>query len=75
MSVYQIYKSKININERERISWTRFRVSAHFLAIEEVRWNRRNKGHLSVEERQCSCGQIQTEHQVVEDCQVSACDT
>ena len=46
LSVHQIYMSKIKVNERERISWTRFRVSAHSLAIEEGRWNRRGRGRL-----------------------------
>lgn len=67
-SVHPIYMSKIKVNERERISWTRFRVSAHSLAIEEGRWNRRGRGRLPVEERLCSCGHIQTEQHVVEDC-------
>ena len=68
LAVHQIYKAKLKINESERISWTRLRVSAHSLAIEEGRWNRRGRGRLPVEERLCSCGQIQTERHVVEDC-------
>lgn len=32
--------------------------------IEEGRWNRQGRGHLSVEERLCPCGQIQIELQL-----------
>ncbi len=68
LSVHEIYHTKTKVNERQRISWTRFRVSAHSLAIEERRWNRRGRGRLPMEERLCSCGHIQSEQHVVEDC-------
>lgn len=50
-----------------RISFTRFRVSEHNLAIESGRWNRRGRGRLPMEERPCTCGGIQTER-VVQHC-------
>ena len=56
---------------RFRVSFTRFRVSGHSLAIETGRWNRRGRGRLPVEERLCVCGQVQTEKHVVETCPVS----
>ena len=68
--VHPIYNSKVKVNELERISWTRMRVSAHSLAIERGRWNRRGRGRLPVEERICSCGTgtVQTEKHVIEVC-------
>ena len=66
--VHEIYVKKHTINDLQRISFTRFRVSAHSLAIETGRWNRRGRGHLPVEERLCECGRIQTERHVIEEC-------
>lgn len=60
------------INEFHRISFTRFRVSGHSLAIETGRWNRKGKGRLPVEERLCECGLIQTERHVIEVCHLTA---
>lgn len=68
LDVHDIYKHKHTINEFQRISFTRFRVSGHSLAIETGRWNRRGRGRLPVEERLCACEQIQTEKHVVQDC-------
>ena len=51
-----------------RISYTQFRISAHRLAIETGRWNRRGRGRLPIEERLCPCGAVQTELHVFEDC-------
>ena len=68
MQVHNIYNMKYNINELERISWTKLRLSAHSLAIETGRWNRGGRGHLPVEQRLCQCGQVQTEHHMMEDC-------
>ena len=47
------------------------RVSAHSLAVEQGRWNRRGRGRLPIEERLCPCGQIQTERHVFEYCHIS----
>ena len=44
------------------------RVSSHSLAIEVGRWNRRGRGRLPIEERLCTCGEIQTEQHVIETC-------
>ena len=66
--VHDIYRVKHVINEFHRISFTRFRVSGHSLAVETGRWNRRGRGRLPVEERLCVCGGVQTERHVVEDC-------
>ena len=66
--VHPIYEEKTGVNELERRSWSRLRLSAHSLAIEEGRWNRRGRGRLPIEERLCSCGEIQTEAHVFEQC-------
>ena len=67
-SVHEIYKSRHAINETHRMSFTRFRVSGHSLAVETGRWNRRGRGRLPVEERLCVCGLVQTERHVIETC-------
>ena len=54
------------VHEIHRIAWTRLHLSAHTLAIEEGRWNRR--GRLPVEERLCPCGAVQDEVHVVQHC-------
>ena len=36
--------------------------------MEEGRWNRRGRGRLPMDERLCTCGQIQTEKHVIEEC-------
>ena len=70
--VHDIYKRKHVINEFHRISFTRFRLCGHSLAIETGRWNRRGRGRLPVEERLCECGLIQTERHVIEVCPLTA---
>ena len=67
-SVHNICTTKIRVNELERVSWTRLRVSGHSLAVEEGWWNRRGRGSLPMEERLCSCDQVQTERHVIEHC-------
>lgn len=71
LQVHDIYTSNINVNEIERVSWTRLRLSAHSLAVERGRWNRRGRGRLPLEERLCPCGLVQTEIHVVESCPLS----
>ena len=66
--VHSLYRDRHTVNDRLRISFTRFRVSGHNLAIESGRWNRRGRGRLPVEERLCTCGAVQTERHVVEEC-------
>ena len=68
LTVNNIYMSKHNINERDRISFTRFRISGHSLAVEVGRWSRRGRGRLPLEERLCPCGEVQTEVHVAQHC-------
>ena len=68
IEVHRIYKEKHSINDLYRMSFTRFRLSGHNLAIETGRWNRRGRGRLPIEERLCECGEVQTEKPVVEYC-------
>ena len=71
LDVHNIYCKPTKVNEIERISWTRLRLSSHSLAIETGRWNRRGRGRLPVEERLCQCGYVQTEDHVIEVCPLS----
>ena len=72
LQVHELYLRKsIGVKELERISWTKLRVSAHSLAVVRGRWNRRGRGSLPWEDRLCSCGQVQTETHVIENCPVS----
>ena len=67
--VHGIYSGKNStVNELERMSWSKLRLSAHSLAIETGRWNRRGRGRLPIEERLCQCGCVQTERHVFENC-------
>ena len=63
-----IYSTDHLILEERRRAFTRFRVSSHSLTTETGRWNRRGRGRLSVEERLCPCGEVQTEEHVVTHC-------
>ena len=65
MSVHKIYSSINDVNDLERISWSKLRLSAHSLAVETGRWNRRGRGRLPMEERLCQSGRVQTEHNVI----------
>ena len=68
-AVASVYRNKNElVQESHRIAFTRFRLSAHSLAIETGRWNRRGRGRLPIEERLCTCGEIQSEKHVVEEC-------
>ena len=71
LDVHTVYIDNMKVNEIERMSWTRLRLSAHSLAIERGRWNRRGRGRLPIEERLCPCGQIQTEAHIIENCLMS----
>ena len=71
LSVHDIYSTKCIVNENERISWSKLRLSAHSLVIETGRWNRRGRGRLPIEERLCQCGRVQTERHVFELCNIS----
>ena len=61
LSVHSVYRANTHVYEPHRVAFTRFKVSAHSLAVEVGRWNRRGRGRLPLEERLCTCGQIQTE--------------
>ena len=69
--VNDVYSKKHSIAEAHRIAFTRFRTSSHSLVVETGRWNRRGRGRLPMEERLCSCGEIQTEIHVVSHCPLS----
>ena len=71
MKVHDIYSTKVSLNELERMSWSKLRLSAHSLAIETGRWNRRGRGRLPMDQRLCQCGLVQTERHVVETCTMS----
>ena len=71
-SLHSVYTERHSINDRWRMAFTRFRVSSHNLAIETGRWNRRGRGRLPVEERLCTCGAIQSERHVIEECPLSS---
>ncbi|MPC37377.1 hypothetical protein E2C01_030851 [Portunus trituberculatus] len=58
------YKGKKHYSSAFR----RFRVSAHSLAVEVEKWNRRGRGRLPLEERLCPSGEIQTEGHVAQHC-------
>ena len=64
MSVHKVYITSDYIDERERRSFTRFRLSSHHLKIETGRWAR-----LDVEDRVCGCGTgVQDESHVLLRC-------
>ena len=71
MHIHDIYINKSTVNELERILWSKLRLSAHSLAIETGRWNRRGRGRLPIDERLCQCGLVQTEFHVFEECVLS----
>ena len=71
LSVHDIYTCGRRIREDHRLSFSRFRLSSHWLAIEVGRWNRRGRGRLPLEERLCPCGQVQTEVHVIQHCPIS----
>ena len=71
LTVHNIYTNGHSIPEIYRIAFTRFRLSSHSLAVETGRWNRRGRGRLPMEERLCSCGEIQSEEHVISSCPLS----
>ena len=62
LSVHPLYNSD-RIPEYCRISFTRMRLSSHYLKIETGRWSR-----IPREERLCQCGELQTEKHVLLEC-------
>ena len=71
LKVHDIYLKRIKVNEIERMSWTKLRLSAHSLAVETGRWKKRGRERLPIEERLCQCGEVQTERHIIEDCPIS----
>lgn len=71
LSLHAVYSMSERVAERDRVAFTRFRVSSHSLAVETGRWSRRGRGRLPLEERLCVCGQVQTEEHVVEHCRLT----
>ena len=71
LSVHDMYTCGHRIREDHRLSFSRFRLSAHWLPVEVGRWNRRGRGRLPLEERLCPCGQVQTEAHVIQLCPIS----
>ena len=64
LSVHEVYTTTNYIDERERLIFTRFRLSSHHLKIETGRWAR-----IEVENRVCECGQgVQDESHVLFTC-------
>ena len=64
LKVHPVYRSKEYIIERERLVFTRFRLSSHHLKIETGRWAR-----IDAEERLCGCGLgVENEAHVLFDC-------
>ena len=51
LSLHAAYKTPDYVDERERLVFTRFRLSSHHLKIETGRWTR-----IEVERRACDCG-------------------
>ena len=62
LTVHPLYNSD-KISEYCRISFTRIRLSSHYLKIETGRWSR-----IPREERLCPCSQVQTEAHVLLEC-------
>ena len=64
-TVHPVYNSKIYIDERKRVVFTKFRTSSHSLRIETGRWAR-----INPEDRLCNCGRgVQDENHVVFICE------
>lgn len=51
LKVHDIYTCRKGTREDLRISFTQFRLSAHWLAVEVGRWNRQGRGRLPLEKR------------------------
>lgn len=65
--VHVITTDKHTVWRDHRITFTCFRLPAHWLAVEVGRW-KNACGSPPLEERLCPCGQVQTEAHVNEQC-------
>ena len=65
LQVHPVYTSAEYIEEKKRITFTRFRLSSHRLKVETGRWSR-----MLREDRVCGCGSgaVQDENHVLFDC-------
>ena len=64
LAIHKVYTSSEYINERERLSFTKFRLSSHHLKIETGRWAR-----IDAENGVCDCGNgVQNEQHVLFSC-------
>ena len=67
LTTHRVYCTNEYINDRERLSFTRFRLSSHHLKIETGRWAR-----IEREERVCGCGNgVQDEEHVLFRCPIT----
>ncbi|MPC97365.1 hypothetical protein E2C01_092677 [Portunus trituberculatus] len=63
--IHDVYTRRHGVREDHRVSFSRFRLSAQWLAVEVGKWNRRGRGRLPLEERLCPWGVVQTEDHVI----------
>ena len=68
LSLHKAYTTTEYVNERERLAFTKFRLSSHHLKIETGRWAR-----IAADDRICDCGQgVQDESHVLFACPKTA---
>ena len=68
LSLHKAYATTEYVNERERLVFTKFRLSSHHLKIETGRWAR-----IAAVDRICDCGQgVQDESHVLFACPKTA---
>ena len=66
VSVHNVYTNmdlSVRVPEHQRLAFTRLRVISHNLRIETGGWAR-----ITRENRLCPCGLMQTEHHIIENC-------
>ena len=68
LALHEAYTTSEYVNERERLAFTRFRLSSHHLKIETGRWAR-----IDADDRLCNCGHgVQDESHVLFVCPKTA---
>ena len=68
LALHEAYTTSEYVNERERLAFTRFRLSSHHLKIETGRWAR-----IDADGRLCNCGHgVQDESHVLFVCPKTA---
>jgi hypothetical protein len=64
LQTHQVYTTKEYVNERARLTFTKFRLSSHSLKVETGRWSR-----IAHEDRLCDCGEaVEDEYHVLFSC-------